>query len=58
MGCGMELNLNGLREVRQLFPHLQEILHKYPDNFNGTPVADSLELDGAVTESDDGGQQN
>lgn len=52
MGCGMALNLNGQWEVQQLFPHLQEIVKKYPDNFGGTPVADSLKLDGAVTESE------
>lgn len=52
IGCGMALNFNGLWEVRQLFPHLQSIVSKYADNFNGKPVADSLELDGAVTESD------
>lgn len=55
MGCGMALNLNGRWEVRQLFPHLQSIVARYPDNFNGTPVADSLELDGAVTESEEEG---
>lgn len=53
IGCGMALNLNGVWEVRQLFPHLQEIVRKYKDNFDGTPVADSLELDGQVTESEE-----
>lgn len=52
IGSGMALNLNGQWEVRQLFPHLQTIVQKYADNFQGTPVADSLKLDGAVTESD------
>lgn len=51
MGCGMALNLNGLWEVRQRFPHLQCMVAKYPNNFNSTPVSDNLELDGAMTES-------
>lgn len=53
MDCGMAFNLNGCWEVRQLFPYLQAIVEKYPENFDGTPVADSLELDGAVTQSEE-----
>lgn len=52
IGSGMALNLNGQWEVRQLFPHLQEIVKKYSENFAGTPVADSLKLDGDVTENE------
>lgn len=36
--CGMALNLNGIWEERQLSPELQNIINKYRDNFNGTPV--------------------
>lgn len=50
--CGMALNLNGQWEVKQLFPHLQEIVRKYEENFNGKTVADSLLLDGEITESE------
>ena len=52
IGSGMGLNLNGKWEVRQLFPHLQNIVQKYPENYQGTPVADSLKLYGEVTESE------
>ena len=52
--CGMALNLNGQWEVKQIFPHLQEIFKKYEENFKGLPVSDSLALDGEVTESDVG----
>lgn len=47
----MALNFNGLWQRRQLFPHLQTIVQKYANTFNSTPVADSLELYGAVIES-------
>lgn len=50
--CGMALNLNGQWEVKQLFPHLQTIVAKYRENFDGKEVADSLLLDGELTESD------
>ena len=52
IGSGMALNLNGQWEVRQLFPHLQAIVSKYNENFQGTPLADSMKLDGEVTESE------
>lgn len=55
IGCGMALNLNRRWEIQQLFLYLQEIVAKFHKTFNGTPVADSLELDGAVTESEDDG---
>lgn len=48
----MALNNNGLLETRQLFPHLQSIVAKYPDNFNDTTPSDRLKLDGEVTESE------
>lgn len=50
--CGLALNVNGLREVRQLFPHFQEIVKKYPENLNGESVSQSMALDGEVTETD------
>lgn len=50
--CGMVVNHNGQGEVKRLFPHLQEIVKKYADNFNGKTVADSLALDGDITESE------
>lgn len=43
--CGMALNLNGIWEERQLSPELQNIINKYRDNFNGTPVGDSRHLE-------------
>lgn len=50
--CDLALNLNG-RWVTELFsPHLQEIIKKYPENFNGTSVADSMGWNGASTEMD------
>lgn len=36
-----------------IFPHLQQIVQKYRDNFNGEAVIDSMCLDGEVTESDE-----
>jgi len=51
--CGMACNLNGIWEECQLFPHLQSIISKYRENFEGKSVADSLEIDGAVTETDE-----
>lgn len=53
MGCGTAFNLNGSWEVTQLFPHLQSIVEEYYENFDGTPVADSLKLDGAVIASEE-----
>lgn len=52
IGSGMALNINGLWEVWKLFPHLQAVLKKYLENFQGTPVSRSLNLDGEVTESE------
>lgn len=52
MCYGMALNLNGRWEVQQLLPHFQQIVSKYRENFDGKTVGDSLELDGAATESD------
>lgn len=54
IGFKMDLKFNGQWEVRQLFPNLQTILQKYPEKFQGTPVANSLKLDGEVMESDYG----
>jgi DDE superfamily endonuclease len=36
--CGLSLNLNGIWEISQLFPHLQEIIKENLDYFNGLPV--------------------
>lgn len=46
--CGMALNLNGVWEERQLSPELQNIIKKYRENFNGTPVGT---CDNSVLES-------
>lgn len=51
--CGIDLNLNGQWVVQRPFSNLQEIVKKYPNNFNGAPDTDRMELDGAVTESED-----
>lgn len=50
--CGMAKKLNGIWEVQQLFPNLQEIVRRYRENFDVKMVADSMELDGAIKESD------
>lgn len=39
-------------EVKQLFPHLQEIVSTYAENFNGVLESSSLAIDDEVTESD------
>lgn len=52
-GCGFALNPNGQLEVQNLFPHLQKIVKKYPDNFDGTSVTDSIKMDDIFTESKD-----
>lgn len=44
--------INWVWHVKQLFPHLQSIIVKYKENFDGKPVVDSLELAKAVTESE------
>ena len=51
IGSAMAFNFNGQWEVRRLFPHLQTILGKYSENFQGTPIADSINLDGEVNQS-------
>lgn len=51
--CGMALNLNGLWEERQLSPELQNIVKKFPENFNGQLVTTNHDLEGEATESDD-----
>lgn len=47
--CGLSKDTNGVLHVKKLFPYLQSILMKYKDNFDGKPVVDSLQFDGAVT---------
>lgn len=44
--CGLDPNQNGIRELGQRFPHLQEIGKKCKKNFDGTPKACTMELDG------------
>lgn len=46
----MALSLNGRWEVQQLIPYLQDFVENCTENFNGTHVSDSMELNGAVTE--------
>ena len=36
--CGLSKNLNGLWEITQLFPKLQNIIKKYRSHFEGAPV--------------------
>lgn len=38
--CGLSLEIDGSWSPKQLFPHLQDIIQKYPDEFNGTSAAD------------------
>ncbi|KAG2786457.1 hypothetical protein JG687_00009306 [Phytophthora cactorum] len=33
--CGLSLNVDGTWFTKQLFPHLQEIVRKYPEEFEG-----------------------
>ena len=33
--CGLSKNVNGLWEKAHLYPHLQEIMNKYPSEVNG-----------------------
>ena len=39
--CGLSQDLNGQWRVEQLFPHLQEIIRRQKDNFDGTLVGES-----------------
>lgn len=51
----MARTVNGIWEIKQLFPHVKEIVSKYAENFNGVSVSDiysSLVIDGEETESD------
>ena len=36
--CGLARDLCGRWRKEQLFPHLQEIINKYPENFNGESI--------------------
>ena len=51
--CGMAMNINGLWEIRQLSPELQEIVGKYKNNFDGVKVASEGGLDGKAAVSED-----
>ena len=33
--CGLSLDVDGVWKVSQLLPNLQELIAKYPENFNG-----------------------
>eukprot|EP00171_Calliarthron_tuberculosum_P010691 IDg10691t1 len=50
--CGLGLNLNGPWEEKQLSSELQEIIKKYPDNFDGAPATTDHDLDGEATDRD------
>lgn len=50
--CGMECNLNGVWEIQLIFPKLQDIIHRYKENFIGVYVAKSMHLNGHKTDSD------
>lgn len=49
---GMARKANGIWEVKQLYPYLQEIVSKYAEPFNWISLPDSLAIDGEVSESD------
>lgn len=51
MRCGLSCNWNGRWEEDQLFPHLQVIVRKYRENFEGKSVEESMNLDGEATVS-------
>lgn len=36
--CGLALGLDGTWNINQLFPHLQDIIAKYPQHFEGLEV--------------------
>lgn len=44
--CGLDQNFNGVWEKQQIYPHLQGIVSKYRENFDGKIVSDSMGLDG------------
>lgn len=43
--CGLGQNLNGVWEQEQLFPHLQAIIKRFPDEFEGKTLDDEDEED-------------
>lgn len=43
--CGLAWILNAVWELKQLFPHLQNIIRKFKENFVGKNMGDSLGLD-------------
>lgn len=49
---GMALKMNGVWEEKQFLPHLQDIVTKYRENFEGKSVEDSMDPDGERSESD------
>jgi len=51
--CGLAFNVTNKWEVEQLFPHLQKIVAKYPENFNGLPVTEHTDLTAEVTETEE-----
>lgn len=49
--CGLAKNLNGVWELQQLFPHLQDIIKRFPENFEGTNP-DEVVADGGESEEE------
>lgn len=50
--CGMARNINGLWEEGKIFDNLKEIFKKHRVNLDGETAADSMGIDGEVTESE------
>lgn len=48
--CGLDLNLNGFWEERQLSPEVQKIVKIYRKNFDGAPVTTDLDLTQSLRE--------
>ncbi|KAG3098895.1 hypothetical protein PI125_g15221 [Phytophthora idaei] len=49
MRCGLSLSVDGTWSTAQLFPHLQEIIKRYPQEFSGKSQ------DGVATSNSDNG---
>lgn len=50
--CGLSLGVDGTWKPSQLFPHLQVIISKFPEHFEGKPVGNSNNTDEADAECD------
>ena len=42
--CGLSLDIDGIWRRQQLFPHLQDIIIKYPANFEGAEPVTSVQF--------------